>query len=142
MHADCGHSCCVASSLSVYFQLRITQNQNDFLYHVVFVFLTYIMEMCVGISASCMPSLALLHKHRTGVKVNAILSAIGSHFRRRKPADALSPPEATRTFVDRKAERSPYPFLENCSLLESQLVGSGSDESNLSSSINSDDGQF
>ncbi|KAF2867712.1 hypothetical protein BDV95DRAFT_444041, partial [Massariosphaeria phaeospora] len=59
-----GFICCCASSLSIYWQYRIFKNQSDYTYYVIFVFLTYIIEMSVGISTSCMPSLARLHKDK------------------------------------------------------------------------------
>lgn len=59
-----GFMCCCASSVTLYFQHRIWRNQSDYTYYVVFVYLGYTIEMCVGISTACMPSLARLHKDR------------------------------------------------------------------------------
>jgi len=114
-----GFICCVASSLSVYFQHRIYTNQNDFSYYVAFVYLTYILEMCVGISTSCMPSLARLHKDKTGEKIKSMLVSMGSRFRSRKRTNATHHSGSSHSVIVR-SEKSPYAFMEDGSLLESQ----------------------
>ncbi|KAH9983503.1 hypothetical protein F4779DRAFT_640417 [Xylariaceae sp. FL0662B] len=49
---------CVASSLSIYFKHMLNNRLNDYTYWIYPVLLMALLEMCVGISCSCMPSAA------------------------------------------------------------------------------------
>ncbi|PWY93004.1 hypothetical protein BO94DRAFT_358235 [Aspergillus sclerotioniger CBS 115572] len=54
---------CVASSLSIYFKTVLNSHETDFSYYSLKVFIMAIVEMCVGITASSMPSMALFFRH-------------------------------------------------------------------------------
>ncbi|KAI9924228.1 hypothetical protein ASPWEDRAFT_42662 [Aspergillus wentii DTO 134E9] len=58
-----GLAACVASSLSIYFKDHLDHHQDDYTYYTLPVLLMALVEMCVGISASCMPPLTHLFKH-------------------------------------------------------------------------------
>ncbi|RAK98109.1 uncharacterized protein BO80DRAFT_314497, partial [Aspergillus ibericus CBS 121593] len=53
---------CVASSLSIYFRTLLNSHEDDFTYYTLKVFLMAIVEMCVGITTSSMPSMALFFR--------------------------------------------------------------------------------
>ncbi|KAF2731139.1 hypothetical protein EJ04DRAFT_584180 [Polyplosphaeria fusca] len=92
-----GFTCCVASTVSIYFQTRLYENANDFTFYVVFIYLAYTLEVCVAISISCMPSLARLHKDKTGAKVNSVAASLGFPFRsfpRKDPTLECTPKRA------------------------------------------------
>ncbi|KAJ2997401.1 hypothetical protein NUW58_g667 [Xylaria curta] len=57
---------CVASSLSIYFKHLLDSHLNDYTYWIYPVLLTALIEMCVGISCSCMPSTAGFFKGGSG----------------------------------------------------------------------------
>ncbi|KAL4976057.1 hypothetical protein BDW66DRAFT_60329 [Aspergillus desertorum] len=57
-----GLAACIASSLSIYYKHSLYHHSDDFSYHTLPVLIMCIMEMCVGITASCMPSMALLFR--------------------------------------------------------------------------------
>lgn len=73
-------SACVASSLSVYFNNLLVDRQNDFTYYAIFVNIVTIIEMCVGITAACMPPCSILFKRnqftaqRSGHRFSSTLS--------------------------------------------------------------------
>ncbi|KAF2176055.1 hypothetical protein K469DRAFT_38253 [Zopfia rhizophila CBS 207.26] len=116
-----GFICCVASSLSVYFQHRIYENQTDFTYYVVFVYLTYTLEMCAGISTSCMQSLARLHRDKTGAKFNSIVSSLWFPFRSLcKSTNASSHTGSKASTLEGYPKGSPYAFMGDDSILGSQ----------------------
>ncbi|PYI08310.1 hypothetical protein BO78DRAFT_441673 [Aspergillus sclerotiicarbonarius CBS 121057] len=54
---------CVASSLSIYFKTLLNSHECDFSYYTLKVFIMAIVEMCVGITTSAMPSMALFFRH-------------------------------------------------------------------------------
>ncbi|PWY82043.1 hypothetical protein BO70DRAFT_362016 [Aspergillus heteromorphus CBS 117.55] len=54
---------CVASSLSIYFKTVLNSHETDFTYYTLRVLIMAIVEMCVGITASSMPSMALFFRH-------------------------------------------------------------------------------
>ncbi|KAE8423979.1 hypothetical protein BDV36DRAFT_290078 [Aspergillus pseudocaelatus] len=70
---------CVASSLSIYFKNILDHHTDDFSYYTLPVLIMCLVEMCVGISASSMPSLTLLVRHR-GTKLTQLVS-IFTHYR-------------------------------------------------------------
>ena len=49
---------CIASSLSIFFKHRLTQGAADITYETMPVFITALVEMCIGIVIACMPSAA------------------------------------------------------------------------------------
>ncbi|KAH8889142.1 hypothetical protein GQ53DRAFT_723925 [Thozetella sp. PMI_491] len=51
-----GLAACVASSLSIYFKHVLGNNLTDYTYWIYPVLLMALLEMCIGISCSCMPS--------------------------------------------------------------------------------------
>jgi len=53
-----GLSACLASSLSIYYKSVLDADIADYTYRVLPPVLMALVEMCVGISASCMPALA------------------------------------------------------------------------------------
>ncbi|KAF2274904.1 uncharacterized protein EI97DRAFT_434812 [Westerdykella ornata] len=61
-----GLAACIASSLSIAYKYKLNHHLNDFTYWTYPVLLLALVEMCVGISCSCMPSVAgfsrYLHK--------------------------------------------------------------------------------
>ncbi|KAE8168175.1 hypothetical protein BDV40DRAFT_294723 [Aspergillus tamarii] len=64
---------CVASSLSIYFKNILDHHTDDFSYYTLPVLIMCLVEMCVGISASSMPSLTLLVRHK-GTKLTQLVS--------------------------------------------------------------------
>jgi hypothetical protein len=105
----------------VYFQQKIYKDQSDFTYNVAFVYLTYCLEMTVGISTSCMPSLARLHKDKTGTKFNSIVSSIGYPFRSSRKSTASSRRAGSEdSSLATCPKKSPYSYMEDDSVLESQ----------------------
>ncbi|KAJ5623052.1 hypothetical protein N7490_011657 [Penicillium lividum] len=54
---------CVASSLSIFLKIVLNSHESDFSYYTLMVFIMAIVEMCVGITASSMPSMALFFRH-------------------------------------------------------------------------------
>lgn len=110
-------SCCIASSLSVYFQHRVFVDQADFTYYVIFVYLTYTLEMCVGISTSCMPSLARLHKEKTGIKLHSVVSSMGSPFRSfRKSMGTSSQASSKGLSIEKYSTESPHTSIRSDSV--------------------------
>ncbi|CAI6285243.1 unnamed protein product [Periconia digitata] len=71
-----GLVCCIASSLSVYYQYRITKDQSDYTYHVAYVYLIYTLEMCIGISTSCMPHIAQLYRNKRGQRASSATRSV------------------------------------------------------------------
>ncbi|KAK9423448.1 hypothetical protein SUNI508_14028 [Seiridium unicorne] len=61
-----GSMACVASSLSIYFKYKLDLHLDDYTYWIYPVLLMALVEMCVGISCSCMPSAAGFFKNRSG----------------------------------------------------------------------------
>jgi hypothetical protein len=59
---------------------RLMENYDDYTYYVVLVEVLFVVEMCVGISASCMPVLALLTKEHRG-KLRSARSTISASLR-------------------------------------------------------------
>jgi hypothetical protein len=119
--ADNMNSCCVASSLSVYFQHRIYADQSDYTYHVVYVYLVYTLEMTVGISTSCMPALARLHRDKKGVKLNSILSSLRLPlFNSSKSSKSSSHPRPTGPSLENYPRKRPYAHIMDDSLLRSE----------------------
>jgi len=76
----CKSSACTASSLTVYFFNLIRIHRTDYLYYVNFVGLMVTVEMCVGISVSCMPLIARLHKAKKE-KLRANLTLAGKKLK-------------------------------------------------------------
>lgn len=56
---------CVASSLSIYFKYNLSGHQDDYTYWTVPVLMMALVEMCVGISCSCMPTTAGFFKGKS-----------------------------------------------------------------------------
>ncbi|KAJ5745666.1 hypothetical protein N7520_010848 [Penicillium odoratum] len=63
-----GFFACVASSLSIYFKLVLDWHYTDYSYYTTPVLIMSLVEMCVGVTASAMPSMALFFRH-TGSKM-------------------------------------------------------------------------
>jgi hypothetical protein len=134
----------------VYFQHRIYKDQSDFTYNVAFVYLTYCLEMTVGISTSCMPSLARLHKDKSGTKFNSIVSSLGFPFRSfRKSTNVSSRGGSGDSSLGAYPKKNPYTYMEDDSILESQShemdhVESESAPANqyLGQSVSRDQNQF
>lgn len=103
-----GFICCMASSVTLYFQHRIWKNQNDYTYYVVFVYLSYTIEMCVGISTSCMPSLARLHKANSG-KLSTVATSLGFRSSRKTTHGSNSSRLST---IEGYPKKSPYTYME------------------------------
>ncbi|EED20041.1 conserved hypothetical protein [Talaromyces stipitatus ATCC 10500] len=72
---------CVASSLSIYFKNRLDHHTEDFSYYTLPVLIMCLVEMCVGITASCMPSMALFFRTKGGV-LSRLFSRIIPHSSR------------------------------------------------------------
>ncbi|OCL03165.1 hypothetical protein AOQ84DRAFT_254929, partial [Glonium stellatum] len=53
---------CVASTLSMFVQTKLNKHEGDYTYFTLPVLLLSVAEMCVGISASCMPPCAPLFR--------------------------------------------------------------------------------
>ncbi|KAJ4305905.1 hypothetical protein N0V90_001438 [Kalmusia sp. IMI 367209] len=102
-----GLVCCCASSVTLYFQHRIYLNQSDYTYYVVFVYLGYTIEMCVGISTACMPSLARLHKDRNTASSS---SAYGSSRKNTNNSH-----NSRLSTIEGYPKRSPYLHMEEAS---------------------------
>jgi hypothetical protein len=122
-----GAICCVASSLAVYFQYRIWRNQNDYTYWVIYVLLAYSIEMCVGISTSCMPSFARLHKDgkskgRTWGLVSSALSSPFSKILNSKNTSSACSESKASSSNDDYPIKSPYVYMDE-SKAESQENG-------------------
>ncbi|KAJ3571854.1 hypothetical protein NPX13_g5237 [Xylaria arbuscula] len=78
---------CVASSLSIVFKQLLDNHLGDYTYWIYPVLLTALVEMCVGISASCMPSTAGFFKGSKeiwGRRSNSALSSLRGLFGGRK----------------------------------------------------------
>lgn len=75
-----GISACIASSLTVYFFNLIRIRRTDHLYYVALVGLMVTVEMCVGISVSCMPLIARLYKAKKET-LKSNLSVVGRGFK-------------------------------------------------------------
>ncbi|KAF2704075.1 hypothetical protein K504DRAFT_391376 [Pleomassaria siparia CBS 279.74] len=54
---------CIASSLSIVYKHKLAGHIDDFTYWTYPILLMALVEMCVGISCSCMPSLAALWRY-------------------------------------------------------------------------------
>ncbi|KAJ5769055.1 hypothetical protein N7520_003614 [Penicillium odoratum] len=85
---------CVASSLSIYFKTVLNSHESDFSYYSLKVFIMAIVEMCVGITASSMPSMALFFRHH-GPHITRFFSRLtrssaASYHRRSKTSDGHS----------------------------------------------------
>ena len=108
----------------MYFQRRVYVDQSDFTYYVVFVYLTYTLEMCVGISTSCMPSLARLHKDKTGAKLNKITSSLRSPFSSfRKSIGSSNRTDSTGSLFEKHSKSSSFSSSETGSEGGLQLSG-------------------
>ncbi|KAK8047543.1 hypothetical protein PG996_015607 [Apiospora saccharicola] len=57
---------CIASSLSIYFKHNLNHHMDDYTFRTYPVLLMALIEMCVGISCSCMPSAAGFLKNKGG----------------------------------------------------------------------------
>ncbi|PWY85811.1 cytochrome P450 [Aspergillus sclerotioniger CBS 115572] len=55
-----GFVACIASAVSIYYKQRLAHNLHDLSYHTLPVLISALLEMCVGVTASCMPAMALL----------------------------------------------------------------------------------
>ncbi|KAJ6016992.1 hypothetical protein N7451_000371 [Penicillium sp. IBT 35674x] len=64
---------CVASSLSIYFKMVLDWHYTDYSYYTTPVLIMCLVEMCVGVTASAMPSMALFFRHN-GSKVTRMFS--------------------------------------------------------------------
>ncbi|KAH8700863.1 hypothetical protein BGW36DRAFT_447692 [Talaromyces proteolyticus] len=69
---------CVASSLSIYFKNKLDHHTDDFSYYTLPVLTMCLVEMCVGITASCMPSMALFFRTKGG-SLSRLFSRIIPH---------------------------------------------------------------
>lgn len=58
-----GFVACVFSFLTMYFKITVNENKSDVTWNDVSVVLFSLVELCVGISCSCMPSLAKFTGH-------------------------------------------------------------------------------
>lgn len=58
-----GLSACIASSLSIYYRKLLLDNANDPTWMVIPVTTLTVVELCVGLTCSCMPSSAKLVSH-------------------------------------------------------------------------------
>ncbi|KAF2647986.1 hypothetical protein K491DRAFT_613674, partial [Lophiostoma macrostomum CBS 122681] len=54
---------CIASTLAIAFKVRLKRHADDWIYWVYPILLISVMEMCVGITCSCMPSTAGFFRH-------------------------------------------------------------------------------
>jgi hypothetical protein len=107
-----GGICCIASSVTVYFQYKIKKDQNDFTHHLVFNWLSYTIETGVGISASCMPSLGRLCKHHSDR-----LISLASFFGFTRNSEIASGPKSERVAtIGRAPVRRPWQTLSEVSL--------------------------
>ncbi|EAT88234.2 hypothetical protein SNOG_04474 [Parastagonospora nodorum SN15] len=61
-----GLFCCVASSLSIVYKHKLNGKLGDFTWWTYPILLMALVEMCVGISASCMPATAAFWRHVFG----------------------------------------------------------------------------
>ncbi|KAJ5934519.1 hypothetical protein N7466_004066 [Penicillium verhagenii] len=64
---------CVASSLSIYFKMSLNWHYTDYSYYTTPVLIMCLVEMCVGVTASAMPSMALFFRHK-GSKITKAVS--------------------------------------------------------------------
>jgi len=70
--------------MTIYVMHRLIINYRDFTYYVVPVQVMFIVEICVGVSASSMPALSRLFKQRKGKlhsRGSALLSPLRELFR-------------------------------------------------------------
>ncbi|OJJ98505.1 hypothetical protein ASPACDRAFT_1857760 [Aspergillus aculeatus ATCC 16872] len=77
-----GFVACIASSLSIYFKVILRHHEEDFTYYTLPVLIMCLAEMCVGITASCMPSMSLLIRRRggfLGTMVSSLLNFVRKH---------------------------------------------------------------
>ncbi|KAJ5653618.1 hypothetical protein N7490_000621 [Penicillium lividum] len=58
-----GFLACVASSLNVYFKLVLDWHYTDYSYYTTPVLTMSLVEMCIGVTASAMPSMALFFRN-------------------------------------------------------------------------------
>lgn len=59
-------SACVTSSLSIVYKHKLSGHLGDFTYWTYPILLMALVEMCVGISCSCMPASAALWRYFNG----------------------------------------------------------------------------
>ncbi|KAL2793386.1 hypothetical protein BJX66DRAFT_326055 [Aspergillus keveii] len=89
---------CVASALRIYYTDLLGKHTDDFTYYSLRVLVMCLLEMCAGVTASCMPSMVLL-------------------YRRRGPGKERQPPRlkggaSSRSWVELKPyQKSPYATL-------------------------------
>lgn len=108
---------CLASSVSVYFQQYLVNHKDDYLYYVVYVILCYLIEMCVGISVACMPSVARLHKDK-GPKIRSFMSSMGF------PTRIASSTDPKSTGSKSRPKRRLYAFQDDSLLITSSSTKS------------------
>ncbi|KAL4919865.1 hypothetical protein BDW62DRAFT_35076 [Aspergillus aurantiobrunneus] len=119
---------CIASSLSIYYKWILSIHGEDFSYHTLPVLIMCIMEMCVGITASCMPSMALLFRtqgHPLGRLVSAtrgiLSSKSGDRESRNKAQDVENVP-ARRAHTHQWSAKIPYLNTESYHTADSVTV--------------------
>ncbi|KAF2877113.1 hypothetical protein BDV95DRAFT_558493 [Massariosphaeria phaeospora] len=89
-----GGICCIASSVTLYFQHVLKKFPTDSTYWLSFILLSYMTETCVGISTACMPSLARLCRHHN-IDIGSIISRVSFPRKARTApmaADSQRPP--------------------------------------------------
>ncbi|KAL4947595.1 hypothetical protein BDW69DRAFT_178103 [Aspergillus filifer] len=109
-----GVAACIASSLSIYYKHSLFLHPEDFSYYTLPVLIMCIMEMCVGITASCMPSMALLfrsHEHPLGRLFGSAWSRLSGADRGRK--SELDGSAARTLRSPRSASKRPYICMDS-----------------------------
>ncbi|KAF2474020.1 uncharacterized protein BDR25DRAFT_385462, partial [Lindgomyces ingoldianus] len=102
-----GFLACIASSMSIVFKHKLNDHINDYTYWTYPVLLLALLEMCVGISCSCMPSTAAFRRYlqKKGVSLttwgSSLLTPLRSMFQ--SGDHGMVPPEQNGEW---KKERS------------------------------------
>ncbi|KAL4816097.1 hypothetical protein BDW67DRAFT_163010 [Aspergillus spinulosporus] len=141
-----GFAACIASSLSIYYKHSLYHHSDDFSYYTLPVLIMCIMEMCVGITASCMPSMALLFRSENHPLSRLFMSArslLGSgsdmsrghrttrFSRALKPWDLESPKK--RPYLNMSLDS--YNVDPDSSAIKTQIHSSGEDRTVLENGI-------
>ncbi|KAL9071736.1 MAG: hypothetical protein Q9161_004000 [Pseudevernia consocians] len=86
-----GFTACIASSLGVFFRWKLVHSHADLTYNLMPATLTCLVEMTLGVSASCMPAMSnMLHHLPSWDKLSSMWTSRFSSNRERSPGSSPS----------------------------------------------------
>lgn len=130
-------SACVASSLTIYFKYKFAANPLDVTYEAMPIILSSLVEMCVGVTASCMPAMSHLLRHSISLSwISTKLTSIFSLSSQGRKSGCRREPTGHTTVDHSSTSSHPHPrkFYHKPSSSDDATLTSSAPYTNIDSS--------